>query len=280
MPLKKTKEILTHATQNKYGVLAAVTFNFETVKWAIKAAEQEKMPVIILFYPGFGNHIPQGFVAHAAKGLAKESPIPVAVHLDHSSSYDIAIKGIKDGFTSIMVDGSALPYEQNKALTRAVVQTAKVFDVDVEAELGRVGSGNSVDDMTNTDFFTDPTQAREYVEHTKCDALAVAVGNAHGEYIQTPKLDFTRIKAIRKALDLPLVMHGSSGIPDEQIQEAVLQGISKFNLGTEYFKAHYDALVSDTQSGNALALMKNVEEPIIEFLRSKIRLLNPNKFSL
>ena len=282
MPLLKTKDILYHATQNKYGVLAAVTFNFETIKWAVIAAERERMPLVILFYPGFSSHIPQEFMTHMALAQARAASVPVAVHLDHASSYEIAINGIKDGFTSIMVDGSALPYKENKELTTAVVRTADVFGVDVEAELGKVGLGSSVDDMTNQDFFTDVALARDFVADTGCHALAIAVGNAHGYYVQEPKLDFDRIKALRSVLTLPLVLHGSSGIPDEQIQEAVNQGISKFNLGTEYFKFHYDILQSTTKdaSGNAFSLMAKIEEPIVDFLRTKIRLLNPNKFSL
>jgi len=281
MPLSNLKAILTHATENKYGVLAANTFNYETIKWAIKAAEQEKIPIIIQFYPGYNPFVQQKIIAYMAVTLAKEAAIPVAVHLDHSVSYDIAISGIRDGFPSIMLDGSALPYEENVALTAAVVRTARVFGADVEAELGRVGSGGNIDDITNSDLFTNPDQACDFVEKTGCDALAIAVGNAHGPYVQTPALDFDRIKALRKALDIPLVLHGSSDIPDEQMQETVRQGISKFNLATEYFRAYNHQLIAvGTGKGDAYSLANDIEEPMIEFLRSKIRLLNPNKFSL
>jgi len=283
MPLSKTRAILSHATKNRYGVLAANTFDYATVKWAIKAAEQEKMPIIVQFYPGFNSYIPQEFIAHMAIALAKKASVPVAVHLDHSVSYEIAISGIKDGYPSIMVDGSSLPYEENVALTSAVVRTARVFDVDVEAELGHVGSGNNINDLTNSDLFTDVDQARDFVEHTGCDVLAIAVGNAHGAYIQMPKLDFARIKALRNALEIPLVLHGSSDIPDGQIQEAVNQGISKFNLATEYFRAYYNALESnmtEAKTKDAYGLANKLEVPMVEFLQAKIRLLNPNKFSL
>jgi len=280
MPLCKTKDILSHATENKFGVLAAVTFNYETIKWAIKAAELEKLPVIILFYPGFSSHIPQSFMAHMATALAKKASVPVAVHLDHSVSYEIAVSGIKDGFSSIMVDGSSLAFEENVALTSLVVQTARVFNVDVEAELGVIGYGGNIKDLTNHDLFTNANEAKEFVERTGCDALAIAVGNAHGLYVKAPELDFARIKAIRKAVSIPLVMHGSSGIPDEQLQEAVNLGISKFNMGTEYFRAFCDTLKSDEKSSDALSLLKNAEEPLIEFLRMKMRLLNPNGYSM
>jgi len=283
MPLSKTKAILTHATANKYGVLAANTFDYATVKWAIKAAELEKMPIIVQFYPGFNSYIPQEFIAHMAIDLAKKASVPVAVHLDHSVNYEIAISGIKDGYPSIMVDGSSLSYSENVTLTAAVVRTARAFDVDVEAELGHVGSGNNVNDLTNSGLFTDVDQARDFVARTGCDILAIAIGNAHGAYIQTPKLDFARIKALRNALEIPLVLHGSSDIPDEQIQEAVNQGISKFNLATEYFRAYYHALEANMREGthkDAYSLANKLEEPMVEFLRAKIRLLNPNHFSL
>jgi len=283
MPLSKTKAILSHAMANKYGVLAANTFDYATVKWAIAAAEQEKMPIIVQFYPGFNSYIPQEFIAHMAIALAEKASVPVAVHLDHSVSYEIAISGIKDGYPSIMVDGSSLPYDENVALTAAVVRTARVFDIDVEAELGHVGSGNNIHDLTNSGLFTDVDQACDFVARTGCDILAIAVGNAHGAYIQTPKLDFARIKALRNALDIPLVLHGSSDIPDAQIQEAVNQGISKFNLATEYFRAYYNALESNmagVKARDAYSLANKLEEPMVEFLRGKIRLLNPNTFSL
>jgi len=280
MPLAKLKTILTHATENGYGVLAANTFNYETVKWAIQAAEREKMPIIVQFYPGFNGFIPQAIISEIAITLAEEATVSVAVHLDHSTSYDVAVSGIRDGFPSVMVDGSSLPYEENVALTAAVKRAALVFDVDVEAELGRVGSGASLDDITNSDLYTDPAQAQDFVAKTNCDALAIAVGNAHGPYVQTPALDFDRIKALRKALDLPLVLHGSSDIPDDQMQETVRLGISKYNLATEYFRAYRNELEKAMTKGDAYGLANAVEEPVIEFLRSKIRLLNPNKFSL
>jgi ketose-bisphosphate aldolase len=283
MSLFKTTAILNHATENKYGVVAANTFNFETVKWAVKAAEQEKMPIIIQFYPGFNSFISQEIVADMAITLAHEASVPVAVHLDHSVNYEIAVSGIKDGYPSIMVDGSSLPYGENVALTAAVVRAARVFDVDVEAELGHVGSGSNVNHMTNSDFFTDPEQAGDFVAQTNCDSLAIAVGNAHGAYVQTPKLDFARIKAIRNMVKIPLVLHGSSDIPNEQMQEAVNQGISKFNLATEYFREYYNALefaMSEISNKDAFGLVKNLEEPMVNFLRGKIRLLNPNKFAL
>lgn len=283
MPLAKVKDILTHATENCYGVAAVNVFNYETVKWAAQAAEQERVPVIIQMYPGFDSYIALEHIAAIAKDFAVKSPVPIGVHLDHSAGYDIAVGGIKAGFPSVMVDGSALPYEENMAVTAAVVRTAAVFGVDVEAELGHVGSGARLEDITDSAKYTDAAQAREFVEKTGCGSLAVAVGNAHGAYIQTPSLDFDRIAALRRAVPVPLVLHGCSDIPKEQLQESVRLGMSKFNIATEYFRAccQSTARALETgEKGDMPGLMMEAAGGAVDFLRRKIRLLNPKGFSL
>lgn len=284
MSLVKVNELLQHATENHYGVAAINTINYETIRCAILAAEAERVPVIVQFFPGFDKYIPLKHVAFIANDLARKATVPVAVHLDHSATYEIAVSGIRDGFPSVMVDGSARPYEENVELTRRVVEAASVFGVDVEAELGHVGAGKNLEDMTNKDFFTDPAQAADFVERTGCGSLAIAVGNAHGDYIQKPNLDFDRIRQIRKAVSIPLVLHGCSGIPDEQMQEAVNLGMSKFNIATEYFAATYDAFDNTVEktghNRNGVAMFFGVQEGMVEFVRGKIRLLNPNKFSI
>lgn len=283
MPLAKVKDILTHATENRYGVAAVNVFNYETVKWVAQAAEQERIPVIIQLYPGFESYIALEHIAAIAKDFAAKSPVPVAVHLDHSATYEIAVSGIKAGFPSVMVDGSALPYEENLAVTAAVVRTASVFGIDVEAELGHVGSGARLEDITDSGKYTDVAQASEFVEKTGCGSLAVAVGNAHGEYIQTPNLDFDRIAALRKALPVPLVLHGCSDIPHDQLQESVRLGMSKFNIATEYFRACYRSIAKAMEAGpkgGMPGLMMEAAQGAIDFVRGKMRLLNPNGFSL
>ncbi len=284
MPLAKVNEILRHATENRYGVAAINVFNYETIKWAAEAANRERIPLIIQFYPGFSSYIELRHVAAIARGFAEQSDVPIAVHLDHSASYEIAVSGLRDGFPSVMVDGSALPYEENTALTAAVVRTASVFGVDVEAELGHVGSGAKLDDIVNSDNYTNVEQAVDFVQRTGCGSLAVAVGNAHGVYIQTPNLDFDRIRALRKALPVPLVLHGCSDIPHEQLQESVRLGMSKFNIATEYFRACYQGIAAaidpEAKNGQMIDLMKQTEESAIEFVRKKMRLLNPDGFSL
>lgn len=284
MSLVKVNELLQHATEHHYGVAAINTINYETISCAIAAAEAERVPVIIQFYPGFGQYIPLSHIAYMAKDLARKASVPVAVHLDHSASYEIAVGGIRDGFPSVMVDGSARPFEENLAMTKAVVETAAVFGVDVEAELGHVGNAQILDDLTNADHLTDPDKAVEFVEKTGCGSLAIAVGNAHGNYIQTPNLNFDRIRELRKAVSIPLVLHGCSGIPDEQMQEAVNLGLSKFNIATEYFTAMYRSLDQGIETsghdGNGVQLLFTARQGMIDFVASKMRLLNPNKYSL
>ena len=284
MSLVKVNELLQHATEHHYGVAAINTINYETISCAIAAAEAERVPVIIQFYPGFDQYIPLSHIAYMAKDLARKASVPVAVHLDHSASYEIAVGGIRDGFPSVMVDGSARPFEENLAMTKAVVETAAVFGVDVEAELGHVGNAQILDDLTNADHLTDPAKAVEFVEKTGCGSLAIAVGNAHGNYIQTPNLNFDRIRELRKAVSIPLVLHGCSGIPDEQMQEAVNLGLSKFNIATEYFAAMYRSLDQGIETsghdGNGVQLLFTARQGMIDFVASKMRLLNPNKYSL
>lgn len=283
MPLVKVNELLHHATENGYGVAAVNVFNYETIKWVAEAANRERIPVIIQFYPGFDKYIALKHVAAIAKDFAENSSVPIGVHLDHSAGYEIAVSGVRDGFPSVMVDGSALPYEENMALTAAVVKTAAVFGVDVEAELGHVGSGANLDDIVNSDHYTDVKQAVEFVQCTGCGSLAVAVGNAHGAYVQTPNLDFDRIASLRSALPIPLVLHGCSDIPPEQLQESVRLGMSKFNIATEYFRACYHGVAQHgdptEKNGDMFRLMMETSENAIDFVRGKMRLLNPNKFT-
>lgn len=284
MSLVKVNEILQHAWKHKYGVAAINTLNYETIKCAVAAAEAERVPVILQFFPGLDKYIPLKYIADMAVDMAREASVPVAVHLDHSASYEIALGGIRDGFPSVMVDGSALPFEENVALTKEVARAAGVFGVDVEAELGHVGIGMKLEDISNSDLFTDADQAAEFVERTGCGSLAIAVGNAHGDYIQEPNLDFDRIAKIRQAVSVPLVLHGCSGIPDWQMQRAVNLGMSKFNIATEYFAAMYrslDEVIQATEhKPDGIRLMLGAAKGMTEFVVNKIRLLNPNKYTM
>lgn len=284
MALVKVKDILRHATDNKYGVAAVNTLNIETIKYIIMAAEEERMPVIVQFYPGFSDYLPLKYIAYAACDLAKKASVPVGVHLDHSNTFEIAMAGIRDGFPSVMVDGSSLEFEANIKLTNEIVNISRIFDIDVEAELGHVGSGDNISDIKDSEFYTKVEQAQEFIDRTGCDSLAVAVGNAHGTYVKAPSLDFDRIQMIREKVRVPLVLHGCSDIPEDQIVKAVNLGMSKFNIATEYFRELYISLEKNIEKSenkdNGVLLMMSIKDDMIGFVREKIKLLNPNRYYL
>ena len=284
MALIQVKDLLKHAEENGYGVPAINVFDYNSIKFAVMAAEEAHMPLIIQYYPGFKEHAPLRDIRDMAVAMAQRASVPIAVHLDHSKDFDIAVEGLGAGFPSVMVDGSALPYEENVALTQDVCRCAHAMGVDVEAELGHVGVGMQLEDMTNTDFFTDPDQAVEFVKRTSVDSLAIAVGNAHGNYIRTPELDFDRIAKLREVLDIPLVMHGGSDIPTDQLIRAVRCGMSKFNIATEYQRAFYtsmEAFFEDkSHPGAYYRALRAIERPCIDFVKEKIQILNPDHYSL
>lgn len=281
MALIRVKEILKMASDSGFGVPAINVFNYESVRWAALAAEQEKMPVIIQFFPGYTVHVSMKTIAEAVKEVAKEVNAPIGLHLDHARDFATAMKGIKAGFESVMIDGSALPFDENVQLTSAVRKVADVFGVDVEAELGHVGSGSKLDDFTNPNRYTDPMEVKRFIEATGADSLAIAVGNGHGRYVTAPKLDFERISAVKELTDIPLVMHGGSDIPEDQIQESVIRGICKFNIATEYgcalYKAEQNAIAGQDSHYGVLHAM---ESEAVDFVREKIKLLNPRGWKM
>lgn len=283
MSLIKMHDMLKNAEEHGYGVPAINIFNFESAKYAIRAAEEADMPIIIQLYPGFDKHIPLKVAVDMVHDLAVKASVPVTMHEDHST-YAQAVIGIGAGFESVMIDGSALPYEENVALTKSVVDLAAGQGIDVEAELGHVGTGSNVDDFTDSGKFTDPDQAVDFVEKTNCNSLAVAVGNAHGNYAKLPVLDFDRIASLREKLFVPLVMHGGSDIPYDQMQKAVLLGMTKFNIATEYQRCFYRNAAKFYESGRAkdvyLAGLASLEEPCKEFVKAKIAMLNPKGYKL
>lgn len=284
MPLAKVKDLLVHAQEHGYGVPAINVFDYNSIKFAAMAAEEARMPLIIQYFPGFDVHAPLADIRDIAVAFARRAAVPIAVHLDHSRSFEIAVSGLGAGFPSVMVDGSALPYEENVSLTAEVARCAHAMGVDVEAELGHVGVGMNLEDMTDAARFTDPDQAVDFVSRTGADSLAIAVGNAHGNYIRTPELDFDRIRKLREVLDIPLVMHGGSDIPDDQLARAVRCGMSKFNIATEYQRAFYNNMkeffADGSNAGAYFKALRAIERPCIDFVKSKIAVLNPDGYRL
>jgi len=281
MSLEKMSTILKEVDNKKTAALAYDCYNYESIAWLIEAGEELGLPIIVMLYPAMMEDIPAKVFASITKSMAKRVKIPVALHLDHCGSYETILGAIKAGFTSVMIDGSKLEYNENIRVTCEVVKAAHAFDVDVEAELGQVGVAANKSDFKNEDMYTTVNQAVDFVAKTKVDALAIAIGSAHGYYVETPKLDMKRLNDINKAIDTPLVLHGGTGIPDDQLKEAFKLGINKLNVGTEYFALFYST-VRDYQpvkskTDNLFALKAYQKQEIMKYLRQKLLLTIPDK---
>lgn len=240
MPLVTSKQMLSEAQKGGYAVGAFNAENMEMVKAIIKAAEELKAPVMIQTTPSTVKYASlEMFVAMVA-AEARSASVPVCLHLDHGSSFELAVQAIKEGYTSVMIDGSKLPFEENIDVSARVVAVAHPNNIPVEAELGKVG-GKEDDLEAVADTNTDPMEAKEFVEKTGIDSLAVAIGTAHGFYVGTPVLDKERLSEIRAVVDIPLVLHGASGLSDEDVKDCVKRGICKVNFATELRVAYTDA---------------------------------------
>ena len=241
MPLVTSKEMLLKAQQGGYAVGAFNAENMEMVKAIIQAAEELKAPVMIQTTPSTVKYgTVETYAAIVAAEAAKAS-VPVCLHLDHGSSFELAMQAMHAGYTSVMIDGSKLDFEANIAETKRVADVAKALNIPCEAELGKVG-GKEDDLEAEADTNTDPQEAKEFVERTGVTSLAVAIGTAHGLYQGTPKLDFERLAAIREVVSIPLVLHGASGVPDDAVRESIRLGICKVNFATELRIAYSDGV--------------------------------------
>lgn len=265
------KTILKIAQDGNFAIPAFNVYNMETVMGAIAAAEEEKAPVILQVYSRLFHNEEGYFLAPIILAAAQQATVPVCFHIDHGAGELEVQRAIRYGVTGVMIDASALEYDDNVALTRRVVDTASYVGLQVEGELGHIGSVND----GAMGVFTDPQEAADYVKATNVVALAVLVGNAHGRYKSTPKLDIDRIAAISKATDgLPLVLHGGTGIPDEQIVAAIHAGIRKINFGTDVCYSFLDAVFATSRDKIAVDLfMKDAIASVKAFATSKIRLL-------
>ena len=201
----------------------------QMVQAVIAAAEAESAPVMIQTTPGTLKYAGAKCFAGLVSRLARDAKVPVALHLDHGNSYELAAECAGEGYTSLMIDGSKLPYEENIALTQRVV--AMAGDIPVEAELGTVGGKE--DGMEAKPQYTDPEQAADFVSRTGISSFAVAIGTAHGVYKGEPKLDLDRLSEVRVRVDIPLVLHGTSGVPEDQVRACIARGICKVNYATE-----------------------------------------------
>ena len=233
MPFVTTKKMLQDAQDGHYAVGAFNVENMEMVMAVSEAAEEMNAPVIMQTTPSTVKYAGLDYYLANVKAAAERADIPVALHLDHGSSYGLAMQALRTGYTSIMIDGSHEGFEDNVVLTKAVVDACRPSGIPVEAELGKVGGKEDDLDGGDGDGYTDPNQAKEFVERTGASSLAVAIGTAHGLYKGEPKLEQERLSNIRQVVSVPLVLHGASGVPDEAVREAIRRGICKVNYATE-----------------------------------------------
>ena len=272
--LVNLKQIINMAEEGGYCIPAFNVYNVETVMGVIKAAEEAKAPVIIQVYPRLVNEEVGYYLAPVVLAAAKKATVPVCFHLDHGATEKEIQRILYWGATGIMYDGSVHSYEDNVANTKHIVDICDAIDIGVEGELGHVGSVN--DDAMEE--YTDPAEASDFVKRTGVCCLAVLIGNAHGHYKKTPKLDIDRVKVIREATGgLPLVLHGGSGIPDDQVKAAIKAGIRKMNIGTDVCCSFAEGTLETLNDPNrSLAIdvfMKKPIETIKKLALEKIKLV-------
>lgn len=241
MALVTSKQMLEDAQKGGYAVGAFNVENMEMVKAVIAAAEEMQAPVMLQTTPSTVKYGTLETYYAIVAAEAKKASVPVCLHLDHGSSFELAVQAMKAGYTSVMIDGSHEDFENNIAITKKVVDVAKALGIPVEAELGKVG-GKEDDLEADADTNTDPAEAKEFVERTGVSSLAVAIGTAHGFYVGTPVLDKPRVSDIKEVVPVPLVLHGASGLSEEDVRECVERGMCKVNFATELRAAYTDAV--------------------------------------
>jgi fructose-bisphosphate aldolase class II len=262
------KDMLIHASENNYAVMAINCVDMEQVMAAVYAAEEEKSAVIIDISPRQmkAHAIPQVMVS-IVKTLAQDASVPVALNLDHGAQLDDINEVMTKGYSSVMVDASSLDFEENVRRTKLVATLAHAKNLSCEAELGHVGLADNADD-TDVDLYTNVAKAKEFVDRTHCDALAVAIGTAHGSYPKDyiPKLDFARLEELKKELKMPLVLHGGSGAGEENLKKVVSLGINKINVCTDLMKFATKSTIE-----------KLNENPSIDYMDLQIYTMNEMK---
>ncbi len=266
------KEILLDAQKNGYGVGAFNVNNMEIIQAIIEAAEETRSPVILQASQGGINYAGIEYIAALAKTAAEKATVPVAIHLDHGTDFKQIIGCIRHGFSSVMIDGSKYEFEENIDKTREVVEIAHAVGVSVEAELGKIGG--TEDDITVHEkdaTFTDPKEAKEFVERTGVDSLAIAVGTAHGVYKGEPDIDFDRISEIRKLVEVPLVLHGSSGVAYDDLREAISRGICKINIDTDLRAAFTRAIHKFVEENPEVIDPRKILGPAKEAMKETIK---------
>lgn len=273
--LVNLKQILKIAEEEKNAVGMFNATGFDSLQAVVSAAEELNQPVIIAHAEVHNVFNDISMVGPVMVAMAQNAKVPVCVHLDHGTSLNMIYKALANGFTSVMMDASALPYEENVRLTKLITESAHAMGVSVEAELGRLmtgeaGSRDFIQQGKAEDYYTRPDEAKAFCEATGIDALAIAFGTAHGFYSAQPKLDFNVVRNVAKATGLPLVMHGGSGVSEEGFRTAIANGIRKINYYSYMSKAGYMAAKELIESGKT-SYLHDVEYAAMHAMKEDVK---------
>ena len=277
--LYNMKELLTIAKENNFAVAAFNIGSLEILRAVMEVAEETNSPVILEIHPLEIEYLTDPFVL-TVKEYAHKSKVPVVIHMDHGSNIYDVMRSIKNGYTSVMIDASNLPYEENVALTKQVVELAHKVNVSVEAEIGTIGAMNYETEGVDNVLYTDPEQAKDFVKRTGIDCLAVAIGTAHGLYPKnfTPKLNLELLKILNKEVNIPLVLHGGSGNPDEEVTASVSLGVSKVNISSDvksvFFKKCHELLNENPNQYEPCDLFPKCIDEAKKVIYHKLNVLN------
>lgn len=265
--LVNLNEVLKKAQNEKYAVGLFNTTDTDMLQAVIEAAEESNSPVILGTAEVLLPYGELKLIAPSVIAAAKRAKVPVVVHYDHGLTFDRCIEALKLGFSSIMFDGSAKPYEQNIAETREMVKIAHAFGATVEGEIGHVGEAAKEDNLL-TDMYTTPEEAKAYLEATGVDALAVAIGSAHGVYKKKPMLNIERLKEISGAVNVPLVLHGGSGLSDDDFKNTIRNGIAKVNIFTDLCLAGERAMKDGEEKKLGYLETRNLK---VEYIKEAVK---------
>ncbi len=276
MALVSVTDLLVQAYREGYAVGAFNANNMEIIQAIVEAAEKENSPVIMQASQGAIKYAGLEFITGMVKIAARASKVPIALHLDHGTDFDQVVKCIRSGFSSVMYDGSKLPLIENIAITNKVLEIARPIGVSVEAELGKIGgTEDDVHVSAREALYTDPEEARFFVEQTGIEILAIAIGTAHGQYAGDPKLDFDRLKKIKELVKIPIVLHGSSGVSDESVKRAISLGVCKVNIDTNIREAFVwemrKRMAESPQEIDPRKILGPARDAVVAVIREKIR---------
>ncbi len=277
MVLATNAEILNKAMKGKYAVGAFNANNMEMILAIVETAEEENSPVIIQASQGAIKYAGLDMIVSMVRPLATKSKVPISLHLDHGTDFAQNVQCLRAGFTSLMFDGSSLPFDKNVEITKKICEIAHPVGVSVEAELGKIaGTEDNISVSQVEALMTDPEEAKKFVEMTKVDNLAVAVGSVHRMLTRTATLDIKRIEAIRDKVNIPLVLHGASGVSDEAVKEGVKAGICKINIATElnkrFTQGFAQALKDNPNEVDPRKFLKVAKSGVKDAVREKMKL--------